>query len=184
MAAGELRILTPRLVLRSYRDGDVGDLVAAADDPRVAAHLRDAFPSPYTEDDAREWIAIAGSGDPLHGMAITIADRVVGGIGLLPQDDIYRLSAELGYWLGVDHWGRGLMTEAVIGFCDHVFGATELHRLFARVVDGNPASERVLVRAGFVREGVARQAAFKAGRFLDVAWYGRLRAGPPSPSGA
>lgn len=173
--ADEPRIQTARLVLRAFRDADVADIVAAANDPRVAAHLRDGFPSPYTEDDARRWIATATAGDPLRGLAIAIDDRVVGGIGVIPNDDVYRFSAELGFWIGVAHWGRGLMTEAVRAFCGHVFDATELHRLYARVFAGNPASGRVLTKAGFVLEGVARQAAFKNARFIDVEWYALLR---------
>jgi [ribosomal protein S5]-alanine N-acetyltransferase len=168
-------IRTPRLVLRRFRAGDEEDLVAAADAPRVAANLRDRFPGPYTCADAHEWIEQAESSDPLTGLAITRADRVIGGVGLIPGEDVYRHAAEIGYWLGVDHWGQGFATEAVAAFCDHVLATTGFTRLWATVFDGNPASARVLEKCGFVLEGVARRGAYKQGRYLDFQTFARVR---------
>ena len=102
---------------------------------------------------------------------------MIGGIGLIPGEDVYRFSAEVGFWLGVDSWGQGFATEAVSAFCDHVFATTGFTRLGARVFDGNPASGRVLVKAGFALEGGSRKAAFKGGRHLDVENYGRIANG-------
>lgn len=102
--------------------------------------------------------------------------RVIGGIGVEPGADVHRFDAELGYWLGVDHWGHGYATEAVTAVCDFVFAATRLQRLHAVVFDGNPASDRVLDKCGFVLEGTHRRAIFKNGRFLDCRIYARLKA--------
>jgi RimJ/RimL family protein N-acetyltransferase len=168
-------IVTPRLVLRRYRRGDEGDLRRVADDPRVAEHLRDGFPSPYTRDDAAEWVAASRDAPPLTVLAITRDDGVIGGIGLLPGTDVYRFGAEVGYWLGVDHWGRGYATEALRAFCERVFAATALERLFAHVFAGNDASRRVLEKSGFTHESIARRAVFKNGRFRDMHVYVRLR---------
>ena len=151
--------------------------MAAADDPRVAANLRDAFPSPYTQADADEWIMLASSGPAIWSLAITRADTVIGGVGAIPGADVYQYDAEIGYWLGVDHWGQGFATEAVRAYRDHLFRATPMQRLHARVFAGNGASSRVLVKAGFTLEGVARRAVFKRGRFLDVEIYACLRDG-------
>ncbi len=168
-------ISTERLVLRPYRPGDAEDLAAAANDPRIAENLRDTFPSPYTLEDALQWIAGAARRDPLEGLAITLDGRVIGGIGLTPNDDVRRFSAEVGCWLGVEHWDGGLMSEAMSAFCDHVFETTDLNRLEARVFETNSASGQMLQKAGFEREGVARKAAFRSGRFLDEELYALVR---------
>ncbi len=174
-------IRTARLWIRRPEAADATDIATAANDPRVAANLRDAFPSPYTPADARDWIAMPRA-HPLQGLVIVRDRRVIGGIGLDPGDDVHRHGAELGYWLGTDHWGAGYMSEAVAALCDHAFATTTLQRLHALVFDGNPASDRVLQRCGFVFEGIARRGILKHGRFLDARMYARLKGEDP-PSG-
>lgn len=167
-------IRTERLELRPFVHADSDALVAEADDPRVSATLRDRFPSPYTHDDARAWIAVSQR-HPHYALAITEDGRVIGAIGLELQADERRFDAELGYWFGAAHWGKGFASEAVAAFCTHVFAATDLQRLHAEVFASNPASARVLEKCGFVLEGVARRAIFKQGRFLDCRTYALLK---------
>ncbi len=169
-------IRTARLEIRRPTIADAVAIASVANDPRVAANLRDAFPSPYTPTDARDWIAMTRI-HLLQGMVIVCDGRVIGGIGLDPGVDVSRHGAEVGYWLGTDHWGQGYMSEALAAFCDHVFSATSCQRIHAVVFAGNPASDRVLQKCGFALEGVARRAVFKRGRFLDAHTYGRLRSG-------
>jgi [ribosomal protein S5]-alanine N-acetyltransferase len=169
-------IVTDRLVLRAPHLDDAPDLARIANDPRVAAGLRDVFPHPYTLSDARHWIAGAEQRHPLMGLLITVQDTPIGGIGLVPGDDVTRFSAEVGYWLGVDHWGQGYATEALRAVCDHAFATTEFVRIFGCVFQGNEASGRVLEKSGFTLEGVQRKAVYKAGLFLDQSVYGRIRA--------
>jgi [ribosomal protein S5]-alanine N-acetyltransferase len=170
----DVSIRTERLELRPFVHADADALVTEADDPRVASTLRDAFPSPYTHDDARAWIALSRV-HPHYGLAIVKAGRPIGGIGLELQVDERRFDADLGYWLGVAHWGQGFASEAVAAFCAHAFATTDLQRLHAYVYESNPASGRVLEKCGFVVEGVSRRAIFKQGRFLDCRLYGRLK---------
>jgi RimJ/RimL family protein N-acetyltransferase len=80
----------------------------------------------------------------------------------------------VGYWLGRAHWGRGIATRSLAGLTRHGFERLLLVRLFAGVFAGNDASARVLENCGYVREGIARRAAFKAGRFVDVWQYARV----------
>lgn len=166
-------IRTARLEIRPLRAEDATDLAAVANDRRVAANLRDTFPNPYTVDDARFWIEQPH--EALQGLAIVRDGLVIGAIGLEPGVGERRFDAELGYWLGVDHWGQGFATEAVAALCDHAFATTTLQRLHAMVYDGNPASDRALKKCGFVLEGHARRAIFKNGRFLDCRTYVRLK---------
>jgi RimJ/RimL family protein N-acetyltransferase len=172
-----MELRTARLLLRPWRRGDEAALVTHADHREVWRNLADFFPHPYTPADAADWIAQVGSdpGDSLQ-LAIVAGDEPVGGIGLSRQPDVARRTGVLGYWLGPTAWGRGYATEALRTFTAHVFEATDIARLEARVFEWNPASGRVLEKAGFVREGRLRQAASKDGHLIDVWLYARTRA--------
>lgn len=171
---GGVVIRTARLEIRRPVPADAIDIAANANDAQVAVNLRDAFPNPYTPADARAWMAMPFA-HPLQGLVICRDDRAIGGIGLEPGVDVARHGAEVGYWLGAAHWGMGYMSEALAEFCDAAFATTSFQRLHAVVFDGNPASDRVLLKCGFALEGLARRAVVKHGRFLDARTYGRLK---------
>ena len=155
----------------------IPDLVKQADNPNVTRNLRDVFPNPYTEEDARFWIDICAKADERTDInrAITIDDRAVGGIGLTLGSDVYRRSAELGYWLGEEFWGRGIMTAAVKSFCCFGFENFDIVRIFAGAFARNAASRRVLEKAGFVLEGINRDSVCKNGELLDSCMYALLK---------
>jgi RimJ/RimL family protein N-acetyltransferase len=170
-----VEIRTDRLILRPFRPGDEDDLVTAADDRAVWLHLRDRFPHPYAREDAERWIAHARAATPPADLAVTLDGRVIGGVGLERGSDVNRLDAEVGYWLGRSHWGRGYGTEAVTAFVDFVFATFPFERLHAWVFAPNLASRRVLEKCGFRLEGVARRSVLKDQRLLDSCLYARLR---------
>lgn len=162
--------------IRPWRRGDEPSLVRYANNPRVAANLRDAFPHPYTPADARAWIGRAGREDPQTSFALAAGEEAIGGIGLILGSDVFRRSAELGYWLGEPFWGRGITTRAVAAFTAWAFARFELVRIAAGVFESNPASSRVLEKAGFNLEGRLARAVEKGGRILDLLVYARTRA--------
>ncbi len=96
-------------------------------------------------------------------------------IGLYQQEDVYRCSTELGYWLAEDFWGQGIATAAVNVMSELAFSRSDLVRIFACVFENNIGSCRVLEKAGFVLEGVHRRAVLKDGCFLWEKVYGLLR---------
>jgi ribosomal-protein-alanine N-acetyltransferase len=159
--------------LRSWRTGDLEDLVRHANDREVWLNLRDAFPYPYTEADGIVWLAAAEI-NPFN-FAIEVGGKAAGSIGFTPGDDVHRVSAEIGYWLGRPFWGRGIGTAAVSAACTWAFEHYDWHRLFAGVFAPNVASMRVLEKAGFQREGVLRNAVVKDGRVLDQIQYALVR---------
>ncbi len=169
-------IRTERLVIRELTVADAVDYAREADDPRIAAGLRDGFPSPYTVALARGFLSSADERHPLYSLGITRDGALIGAVGLLPGDDVGRFTAEVGYWLGVNHWGQGYATEALAAFTDYVFANTEFVRLEGGVFAGNDTSGRVLEKCGYRLEAVQRDSAFKEGQILDVALYVRLRA--------
>ncbi|MBL8680697.1 MAG: GNAT family N-acetyltransferase [Myxococcales bacterium] len=163
------------VVLRPFRIGDERSLVAHANDAEVARFLRDRFPHPYTDEDARAWVEFNRELRPTSNFAIAVGGEVIGGAGFVFGDDVHRFSAEVGYWLGRAHWGRGIATRSLRALTAYGFERHGMVRLFAGVFEGNEASARVLEKCGYTKEGVARRAAFKGGRFLDVWQFACVR---------
>lgn len=161
--------------LRSFRPGDEAELVRHANNRKVAAQLRDRFPHPYTLSDARDFLTRVQQQDPAQVLAIAVEDRVVGGIGVMLGADVERISAELGYWLGEELWGRGIATAAVRGITRYALATFELNRLFAVPFADNAASIRVLQKAGYRHEGTLIASAIKDGRIRDQELYAITR---------
>lgn len=165
----------PRLTLRPWEPRDVPVLPAIANDRRIWRNVRDGFPHPYDQASAEAWVALCEKGSMPHSFAIEFEGTAIGGIGLHPFDDVHRKSAELGYWIGAAHWGRGFATEAVLAIVEYGFSEADLERIQAGVYDWNVASSRVLTKAHFEYEGRMSRHAFKDGQFVDVLLYARLR---------
>jgi [ribosomal protein S5]-alanine N-acetyltransferase len=172
---GPLHIRTPGAILRPWKKDDATPLARYADNPRVSACMRDLFPSPYTIDDARRFIAMAAGPSRNLLLAIEVRGKAAGGIGIHPLEDVYRGSAEIGYWLAEPFWGRGIVTEAVRALVPVAFERTGASRIQAGVFSNNPASMRVLEKCGFVREAVHRNAITKNGVVMDEVMYVRFR---------
>jgi ribosomal-protein-alanine N-acetyltransferase len=165
-------------VLRSWRAGDEDGLVRHANDRRIWRNMSDEFPHPYTYEEARRWIqqCTDASNDDIH-YAIVTPDGPCGGVGLRYLTGNYRHTAEIGYWLGAAHWGHGLTTRVVKAFTHHAFTAhgERLERVHARVFEWNPASCRVLEKAGYAFEGTWRHSCLKDGEIADVHIYSMIR---------
>ena len=130
---------------------------------------------PYTLDHARTWLACLDLGLAARHWAIDVDGEAVGGCSLEPRGDVYRGTVELGYWLGRQHWGRGIASEVVADLVARAWVESRVLRLEALVFEGNLASARVLEKAGFVRESCQRAAVLKQGRCLDQWLYVLLR---------
>ena len=111
------------VLLRPWRETDAAACAALADDEGVAANLRDVFPYPYTEQDARDFIALCLAADPDKALycAVEVDGAFAGSISLTRGGDIARKSAELGYWFGRPFWGKGVATAAVRQMCAQGF---------------------------------------------------------------
>src|SRR5439155_25343409 len=129
--------------------------------------LRDRFPYPYTIADARNYLKANLKKKPETNFAIVADGNAVGSIGILLNDDVYRKSAEIGYWLGEEYWGRGIATRALSAITDYAISNYDLCRLYASVFEWNTASMRVLAKAGYTFEGRLRRAVIKDGKIID-----------------
>jgi RimJ/RimL family protein N-acetyltransferase len=164
---------TERLRIRAYREADIAELVPLIGAREVAA-TTGRIPHPYSEEDAREFLAQIEVEREVR-LAITLRDggRLIGGIGLRlfePHEQ-----AELGYWLGVPYWGKGYATEAAREMLRYGFQDLKLHRIFATQFANNPASGRILKKLGMRHEGCQREHFRKWDQFVDLELYGLLR---------
>jgi RimJ/RimL family protein N-acetyltransferase len=140
---------TERLTLRAPSREDVKAIVALANDRRIAANTA-RIPHPYGVDDAEQFIASVNKRDGEACFVVMRRDGLIGACSI----DAHEEGAELGYWLGVPHWGEGYATEAARAVIDHAFGALAHERLQAGARVSNPASRRVLEKCGFQWTGV------------------------------
>ena len=161
--------------LRSYELSDLDALVKYANNIKVSQLLRDQFPFPYTRFDAEAWLNEACNQITETNFAIANNYELIGAIGINPQDDVNRFSAEIGYWLGEPFWGKGIVTDALRVFTKYVFENFELNRIFANVFEGNIASEKVLLKVGYKKEAILKEAVFKNEKFLDQYIYAILK---------
>lgn len=163
--------------IRKWKLSDAKDLATALSNKKVQDNLRDGLPYPYTEQDGKEFISAMLSADEneTFAFAIMVDDKVVGSIGIFRQGNIHSQTAELGYYIAEEYWGKGIMTEVVKQICEYVFGDSDIIRIYAEPFAYNIASCRVLEKAGFQYEGTLRSNAVKNGKVIDMKMYSLLK---------
>lgn len=166
-----MQLILKTCEVRSWRASDLDALVRYADNLSIWIHLRDRFPHPYTARDGREFIKQTLAQVPETTFAIAVGREAVGCIGYQLQGDVERVSAEIGYWLGEPFWGRGIATEALVATTGHAIAEHGLTRVYALPFASNPASCRVLEKAGYRLEGRLRRSAIKNGSVTDQLQY-------------
>lgn len=163
--------------IRKWDLSDAADLAAALSNKKVQENLRDGLPYPYTKQDGTDYISAMLSADQneTFAFAITVDNKVIGSIGIFRQGNIHRQTAELGYYIAEEYWGKGIMTGAVKQICEYVFDKSNMIRIYAEPFAYNTASCRVLEKAGFQYEGTLRNNAVKNGEVIDMKMYSLLK---------
>ena len=164
------------LLMRPLETRDCDAILALAAAPEIAANT--FVPHPYPPDAAGEFVRRGQEGwqnDEAYvfGIIEKSSRRFAGCMGLHPIAEHNR--AEVGYWIGVPFWGRGLASAALRLLLGFAFETLQLNRVEAGHFDYNPASGRVMEKAGLRYEGVRRQYVLHHDRFKDVIWYAILR---------
>jgi RimJ/RimL family protein N-acetyltransferase len=172
-----MEIVLERFTLRPWLPSDEASLAKHANNKNVARNLTDIFPHPYTVEDARAWIGKQQGIEPPRNFAIVIDGNAVGGVGFLVGKDIFHRSAEMGYWIGEEFWGRGIVPEAVKAVTKYAFENFDLMHIHAGIFERNVASRRVLEKAGYELEGRLRMHATKDGETMDDLVFGIVRPG-------
>jgi len=155
----------------------INSVAQHANNQKIADNLRDVFPYPYTYADAEGYVNACIKNDDDHQItrAIEVAGKAVGSIGVFVKEDVYRKSAELGYWLAEDYWGQGIMSEAVKQICTEVFECFDIVRIFAEPYGFNIGSRRGLEKAGFTLEGIMKSSVCKHEKIYDSCMYALLK---------
>lgn len=163
--------------IRKWKLSDAKDLAVALSNRKIQDNLRDGLPYPYTEQDGADYISsmLSANENDTFAFAITVDNKVVGSIGVFRQENIHRQTAELGYYVAEEYWGRGIMTEVVKKICEYVFCKSDILRIYAEPFAYNAASCRVLEKAGFQYEGTLRSNAVKNGKVIDMKMYSLLK---------
>lgn len=163
--------------IRKWELSDAKDLAEALSNTKIQDNLRDGLPYPYTEQDGTDYISAMLSADEndTFAFAITVEGKVIGSIGVFRQGNIHRQTAEVGYYIAEEYWGKGIMTEAVKQICEYVFEHSDIIRIYAEPFSCNMGSCRVLEKAGFQYEGTLRSNAIKNGKVMDMKMYSLLR---------
>lgn len=165
-------ITTNTCTLRPLRvQRDKATLAKFANNPNIARFLRDRFPHPYRERHAIEFINAVNFDSTVEVFAIRQHRTTIGTIGLTYQEDIYRLNAEVGFWVAEEYWGKGLATAAVGAITAYAFQQHQLRRLFASVLQENTASCRVMEKVGYVLALHNRNNILKEGQLHDELVY-------------
>ena len=164
-----------KVMLRAFKTTDAKILAKLCNNKKICDNLRDYIPYPYTESNAREFIKYCQSEQPQITFAIEYNGEFAGSIGLIRQSDVYKLTAEIGYWLGEPFWGKGIATKAVNLLTEYGFTELGLIRIYTGVFDFNKPSQRVLEKAGFKLECIFEKSIIKNDKICDEYRYGLIK---------
>ena len=163
--------------IRKWKLTDAKDIAVVLSNKNIQDNLRDGLPYPYSEQDGIDFISsmLSANEDEIFAFAITLDDKAIGSIAVFRQQNIHRQTAEMGYYIAEEYWGKGIMTDAVKQICDYVFKYSDILRIYAEPFAYNTGSCRVLEKAGFQYEGTLRNNAVKNGKVIDMKMYSLLR---------
>ena len=153
--------------LRPWSIEDAATLTAYFNNINIWNNLRDYIPHPYRTEDAVKFISDQSLLMPTQNFAILNEQEIVGGIGLILQEDVYKMNVELGYWVAEPFWGTGIATISVGLMTQYIFETFAINRVVAEVFDYNKASMRVLEKNGYYLESVRRKGILKNDLLTD-----------------
>lgn len=162
---------TERLILSQLEEKDIPFIVELLQH-RIFSDLTSNIPYPYVENDARSWVKMSKEAfENNTGYTFAIRNKegqIIGAIGLHDRDDD---KAELGYWIGIPYWNKGYVTEAAKAIIDFGFNELKLNKIFATHFPHNPASGRIMEKAGMEQEAVLIKEVKKGGEYFDLVRY-------------
>lgn len=161
---------TERCVLRPWREEDALLLPSIANTREISWNTSHRFGHPFDLPVAEKYVETAMACCPpdAWSYAVTLDDALIGGTKVWRGEDIHAHTAEIGYWLGVDYWGKGLATEIITTLIGHIAATSDFELLTANSFGWNPASGRVLEKCGFHKAGIIRNGVKKWGRTTDL----------------
>ena len=161
------------MTLRKWTKDDIKELANLMNNAD-RSYLSNGLPYPYTDDNAQWWLNMVADKDEKDGLyrAVIVDGKIVGMVSLEKKLDVYEKDADISYLLMTEYWGKGITTQVVQKFCEEAFEKLDILRITGSVFGENEASKKVLTKAGFVLEGVMRNAVYKNDRVTDLCYYG------------
>jgi RimJ/RimL family protein N-acetyltransferase len=171
-----MEILFEGIILRPWSIDDAHRLAEIADNKNIADNLRDLFPYPYSVRDARKWLrSILRINSPPRNFAIVLDKTIVGNIGILTKEDVYRKNIEIGYFIGEKYWGQGIAVKAIKAVTSYAFSNFDIVRVYAETYADNQRSRRALENAGLRLEAILKNSIIKNGIIKDSCIYSVLK---------
>jgi [ribosomal protein S5]-alanine N-acetyltransferase len=171
-----MEILFEGIILRPWSIDDAAQLAEIANNKNIADNVRDLFPFPYSLKDARKWIrSILPLNSPPRNFAVLDNNVIVGNIGILIKEDVYRKNIEIGYFIGEKYWGQGIAVKAIKAVTSYAFSNFDIVRVYAETYADNQRSRRALEKAGLKLEAILRNSIIKNGIIKDSCIYSILK---------
>ncbi|MEP7229854.1 MAG: GNAT family protein [Ginsengibacter sp.] len=155
------------IILRGFTNDDRTPMANLANNKKIWDNVRDILPFPYTEKDAENFINMVKLEDVPLTFAIEYNGQFCGVIGLKTQSDVYKKSAEIGYWIGEPFWSKGIATTSVKVLTAHGMDLLGFVRIHTGVFEYNIGSMRVLEKNGYEKDGIFKKSIFKNGKMWD-----------------
>ena len=155
------------ITLRPLTEEDTKPMALLANNRNIWNNVRDLLPSPYTEKDAETFIHLVKEETAQTKFAIDYKKQFCGVIGLVPQQDVYKMTAEIGYWIGEPFWSKGIATVAVKLITDYGLHTLGFNRIHTGVFEYNIGSMRVLEKNGYGKDGIFKKSIFKNGKIWN-----------------
>jgi [ribosomal protein S5]-alanine N-acetyltransferase len=163
--------------LRSWQSDDAAALAQMLNNKNIIANLRDGIPFPYTVSHAKAFLLTTTYPKDVHHFCIDVSKQVAGNISIFLKDDVYRKTAEIGYYIGEQYWQNGIATKAVALATEYAFKHFDVVKLYAEVFEFNKASMRVLEKNNFTLEAVRQKHVIKNERFWNDHIYVKFKPG-------
>lgn len=170
-----MKIRLSKAVIRDFKMSDKTSIAKHANNRKIWRNVRNAFPHPYTIENAEWWLSSIIEEKVRTKFAIVVDGNAIGGIGLEVKEDVYSKTMEFGYWIGEEYWGRGIITEAIRAISDYAFQHFDIMRLEAHVYHWNIGSMKALEKAGFEKEAILKKRVFKDGEYVDEHIFAKLK---------
>jgi [ribosomal protein S5]-alanine N-acetyltransferase len=163
--------------LRHWHIDDAVALAQILNNKNIVANLRDGIPFPYTVKDAADFLVNVAIAKPSLHFCIEVNKHVAGSISIFPKDDVYRKTAEIGYYIAEPYWKRGIGTKAIGLITEYAWKTLDIVKLYAEVFEFNKASMRALEKNNYILESIRKKHVIKNGQFWDDYLWVKFRPG-------
>ena len=163
------------IILRRFYDDDAALLAGLVNNKKVWDNLRDYIPYPYNTVDAVAFIKQTQTENPQMSFAIEYDTQFCGAIGLIGQSDVYKRTAEIGYWLGEPYWNKGIATASVKLLTAYALDTLDFIRVHTGVFEYNIGSMKVLTKNGYEKDGIFKKSILKNGKIFDEHRFSKIK---------